>query len=175
VRNLAAAALTLVALVSLACGSLLVLSGRGLLGHLPGAEVVIDECRSAGGGTVRLYEGNLGATTSYWYLATLQPGFFSAERDFFQAYGWPAIGAVECQGGEIELLGADGQVEFSFGIDRIRAELLEEPLSLYDGEPAEGRPSGPLPRVLGLLCGSPLMLVGAVAGLAVFRHRPRNR
>ena len=169
-RSYRTAALAFVALVSVVCGSLLVFSGRGILGHLPGAEVVIDECEPSGGGTIRLYEGNLRATTSYWYLATLQPSFFSAERSFFQSYGQPTIGSVECQEEAVELLGISGQVEFSIGLDRIQSQLLDGPLVLRYGEPAEGRPTGPAPRLLGLFCGSPLILVGLIVALAIVRR-----
>ncbi|TET53809.1 MAG: hypothetical protein E3J64_02970 [Anaerolineales bacterium] len=175
-RGCLAVGLALLALVSLACGSLLVASGRGVLGHLPGAEVVIDECYLPGkGGTIRLYEGNVGATTSFWYLATLQRNFFAAERSFFQAYGHPPISSIDCQGGAVDLVGTGGDVEFSFGLDRIESELLDAPLSFYYGEVAAGNPTGVAPRLLGVACGSPLLLVGGVAGLAVFRRRPHGR
>jgi hypothetical protein len=170
VRRWLRAAVALIVLASLSSGGLLALSGRGILGHLPGAEVVIDQCTLPGGARVRLDEGNLGATTPFWYLATLQESFFASERRFLQIYGQPLLSSVRCSGEYVDLLDLGGEVELSVSLERIDQELLDEPLGLHYGEPADADPSGPVPRLLGLLCGTPLLLLGGVGTRAALRQ-----
>ena len=158
-----------VATAFLCCGGWLAFSGRGVLGHLPGAETVIDSCQSSRGETIRLYEGNLGATTAYWYRVTLQSSFFATERRFFQAYSRPVIESVDCLEDSVALRGPHGRTEFTFSLSQVSSQLLAEPLSFYYGEPAEPRASSPAPRLLGLCCGSPLILIGLLSAAAVFR------
>jgi hypothetical protein len=60
------------------------------------------------GSVVRLFEGNGGATTAFWYSVTVQPGGPWTEREAFLAYSEPVVTGISCQGETIEVRPADG-------------------------------------------------------------------
>jgi hypothetical protein len=93
----------------------------------------------ATGDTIRLYEGNGGATTAFWYLATIQHPDDSAEYMFFHAYGSPFISDVECSTDSTTLID-DGRYsggvhrEWVFSLPEIEEDLIYDPYQLEWGE-----------------------------------------
>lgn len=68
--------------------------GRNLHGN-PSMEELVQSCTS-GGTTFRLYVGNGGATTAFWYTITMDGGFPSREKQVLFSYDTPELSAITC-------------------------------------------------------------------------------
>jgi len=68
---------------------------RNLHGN-PSLEHLLAQCATFSGDVVRLYEGNGGATTNYWYTVTVTPRSFASERQILFAYGSPVLRGLTC-------------------------------------------------------------------------------
>src|SRR3954467_4236823 len=88
----------------LTLGVWLLLPSRNVLGN-PAFETLQGSCRIAHGTLVRLYRGDGGATTGYWYSVTTQPGFPWTERQIYGAYSSPVVESVSCHGDSVSLHG----------------------------------------------------------------------
>ncbi|MBL8386167.1 MAG: hypothetical protein JNM90_23995 [Burkholderiales bacterium] len=71
----------------------------------PGLETLRASCRTTGKVTARLYEGNGGATTSYWYTVTLEGDALGRERQVFFAYAFPQVVGIDCAGDAVIVRG----------------------------------------------------------------------
>ena len=101
----------------LAAGVFLSYPERNLYGS-PSWEELTQTCTTPDGTTVRLYVGNAGATTSFWYSVTTGAGFLSLEKQVMYAYGSPKLSAITCARNLITIFSPEQ--EFSF----TEAELL---------------------------------------------------
>jgi hypothetical protein len=81
-------------LLSWACGG-----GRNTFGN-PKDETLQSECTLVGGTRVRWYEGNAGATVSFWYSVTAEPPG-GDEKQLFYTYAYPSIVSVACEGDRV--------------------------------------------------------------------------
>jgi hypothetical protein len=73
-------------------------------------EELRSQCQWQRGASVRLWEGNGGATTAFWYSVTLQSGLPWTEREVFFSYSHPVVTEVRCE--------ADGVVVIADGTSR---------------------------------------------------------
>jgi hypothetical protein len=122
-------------IIMLGIGLWLLWPGRNVAGN-PQFETLINKCLAGQGEHVRLYEGNGGATSAYWYSATIEdPGMFSRERQFFFSYSSPIIEQAMCKGTIVELVGPEQSLSFS--LEKIHTELVDTPVNLYRGQPGK--------------------------------------
>ena len=92
--------------------------GRNVQGN-PGMEDEIDRCTTPSGTTFRSYEGNGGATTSYWYTLTSELGIFSREKQIVFSYDSPEFRSVSCTKDQTILTGP--QITMRFGTSELNA------------------------------------------------------
>lgn len=124
----------IIATVLLVLGFWFLVPGRNVAGN-PHLETLIDECEVVGSEErIRLYEGNGGATGAFWYSATIDPGMFALERQFFFSYSSPQIEHAQCKEHEVRLVGPTQS--FAFHVKKIYDELLDNPVNFYRGEPS---------------------------------------
>lgn len=104
--------------------------GRNVHGN-PSMERLAHDCTLPSGLTARLYEGNGGATTAFWYSVTVEGGLFQPERQVFFAYSEPSVERIACQPGEILVVA-------SAGVHTIKehelSALRKEPVTFWRGE-----------------------------------------
>jgi hypothetical protein len=145
-----------------ALGIYLLLPPRNLFGN-PADEQQLQRCTLADGAEIRLYQGNGGATTAFWYTVTHAKGWREPERQIFYAYGYPEIRAIACRPDAVVLTLADGFGERSesLSLARVHRELRHRPVTLSRGERLEGR--GLRPASIGL--GSLLLLTSLALAL----------
>lgn len=148
--------------ILLAGGLWLILSGKSILHLLPLPEMEIGHCRIPGtGAVIRLYEGNLGATTSYWYTVTYQQNYFASEQTIFSSYGEPWYMGMNCQPAEAELIPPSGDFKpYVIPYDVIQGNLVRDPISFHDGNAGKVGPSGPIDRVVKILFGACILPFG---------------
>jgi hypothetical protein len=89
-------ALRLFAIGLLACGVWLAVPRRG---HL--SEELLSSCRLEKGEVARLFRGNGGVTTAFWYSVTVQPEMPWTEREVFHSYSAPALTGLSCTGDHV--------------------------------------------------------------------------
>ena len=85
--------------------------GRNVQGN-PGIEGEIDRCTTPSGTTFRLYKGNGGATTSFWYTLTSEVGIFSREKQIVFSYDSPEFRSVSCTDEQTILTGPKTTIRF---------------------------------------------------------------
>ncbi|MGE0498653.1 MAG: hypothetical protein AB7I35_07200 [Ramlibacter sp.] len=90
----------------------LVLPNRNVYGN-PSMEDQLSSCNLPSGAVVRLYKGNGGATTSYWYSLTHEGGLFEREKQIAFAYSSPVFTAVACNGDEMTLSSSASDESFT--------------------------------------------------------------
>lgn len=157
------------ALILIASGLYLLLPGRNVFGN-PAFEREFQRCSVPGSGeVVRLYEGNGGATTAFWYTVTFDEGWLARERQIFFAYGSPEIKRVVCRGDAVDLVLEEGlESPEILPLEKIRRELQYHPEALSMGKTF--RPvSNPL-RLLSIGAGVLLLGVGVLVGIGLVRR-----
>lgn len=155
----------------LTIGIILILSGKGFHFLFPFVELEIAQCRiSATNEIIRIYEGNGGATTAFWYKVTYQENYFSTEKTILTTYGTPDYGLVNCQTNSIELIPiySDEKPKY-IQYELIRTSLVDEPIGIDWGKPADRLPNTPFGRIVKISLGAVISLVG----LAVITFRRR--
>src|SRR5688572_20239554 len=100
-------ALAVIGLLFILGGGWLCIPGRN---HV--SETLQSSCRLAEAGTVRFYEGNGGATTSFWYSVTVQSGFPWTEQEVFWSYGSPVVTQIACEGDRLTISAEDNTWSF---------------------------------------------------------------
>jgi hypothetical protein len=133
----------------------------------PLQEKLLSQCVTANGMTVRLYEGNGGATTAYWYTVTTQGGVLDPERQVLFTYASPALESVACAGSGIRVAGE--LRTFSFPEVQIRA-LRDQPLALWRGVEKSGVTVQPMTITRYVLAAA--LSVVALVLLVLARRRP---
>lgn len=110
------------ALLFIACW--LALPSRNAYGN-PWLEELKQDCAFSNGTKARLYLGNGGATTAYWYTVTVETGLFSPERQVAFSYSEPALSEIECRDDRLVISGGEklviGASEFA---DRRNAPII---------------------------------------------------
>jgi hypothetical protein len=136
-------------------GLWLLLPGRNIAGN-PSFEREIRRCRLPNGDLVRLYEGNGGATTAFWYTVTHDGGWLSPERQVLFSYGSPEVKEIACGPSGVELTFWDGaeKTHEALSLERVRGKLRRKPITLRMGERVQ--PGG-----------SPFRWAGMVAGVVL--------
>ena len=104
--------------------------GRNVQGN-PGMEDEIDQCTTPSGTTFRLYQGNGGATTSYWYTLTSKLGIFSREKQIVFSYDSPEFRSVSCTNDQTILTGP--QTTMRFGTSELNA-MRNTPMSYWQNK-----------------------------------------
>jgi hypothetical protein len=124
-------------------------------------------CSPAAAMTARLYRGNGGATTSYWYSVTLEREALGTEKQVFFAYRSPEVQTIECIKDALVING-DG---FSQRIEKKDFQRLrDEPMQFWSGK-QESRYIQPS-RLLAFGAAGAVALSGVGAlFLASVRHR----
>ena len=117
-----------VAVLFVALGIWVALPSRNVQGN-PAFEERTGQCSQPDGTIVRLYQGNGGATTSFWYSVTTKPWLLMPERQVAYSYSTPAWYSLSC--------GKDGIVLSGSGTQVLPADELEErraaPLTYFYG------------------------------------------
>jgi hypothetical protein len=108
----------------------LVLPGRNMYGN-PWSEELKQTCMLPDGTTARLYLGNGGATTAFWYTVTVQSGLLSPERQIAFSYSSPAWETLSCGTGVISVSGDGSTITFSPSDLSLRRR---SPLTYWRGE-----------------------------------------
>lgn len=103
---------------------------RNLYGS-PTWEELSQECATPDGTIVRLYVGNAGATTSFWYSVTTEYGFWSLEKQVMYAYSGPKLTSIAC--GKDHVIISSPNYEFSFTEAELHS-LREAPRAYSAGE-----------------------------------------
>ena len=85
--------------------------GRNVQGN-PSMEDEIDRCTTTSGTTFRLYRGNGGATTSFWYTLTSEHGIFSREKQIVFSYDSPEFRSVSCTNDQTIIAGPKTTIRF---------------------------------------------------------------
>lgn len=116
--------------VLLATGVWLSYPERNLYGNASWEELS-QTCTTPDGTTVRLYVGNAGATTSFWYSVTTESGFLSLERQVMYAYSSPKLSAITCTRNLVVV--SSPEYEFSFTEAELQA-LRDTPRAYSLGE-----------------------------------------
>ena len=116
--------------VLLAAGVWLSYPERNLYGSASWGELT-QTCTTPDGTTVRLYVGNAGATTSFWYSVTTESGFLSLERQVMYAYSSPKLSAITCTRNLVVI--SSPEYEFSFTEAELQA-LRDTPRAYSLGE-----------------------------------------
>jgi hypothetical protein len=70
-------------------------------------EALQSSCPLASGAVVRLFLGNGGATTGYWFSVSIQTGGPWSEEYIFNAEPPPALKAIKCEGSVLQIVGSD--------------------------------------------------------------------
>jgi hypothetical protein len=83
---------------------------------------------------VRLYQGNGGATVSFWYSVTFRESLLQWERQFFYSYSYPSVRVIECHKDGVELVLDSAGTSRTIPIAEIKGELMKHPLILVDGK-----------------------------------------
>jgi hypothetical protein len=145
--------------------------GRNAAGN-PAFEQEIRRCRLPNGDLVRLYEGNGGATTAFWYTVTHDGGWWSPERQILFSYGSPEVKEITCGPAGVELAFWDGVDETRevLSRERIRGKLRRKPIALRMGERVE--PGGSPFRWVGTVAGVVLLVLGVL--VAPWKRRSRS-
>ena len=89
----------------------------------PAFETLKAECVLSGGEKVRLYEGNGGATTAYWYTVTFETTSVSEQQVIF-SYAYPTIESLSCEDQQIQIDPIGGKQTFT--IDDLYAPENDE-------------------------------------------------
>jgi hypothetical protein len=161
-----------------ALGASLLVPARNRFGN-PAFEQELQRCTFADGTLIRLYEGDGGATTAYWYTVTHAKGWREPERQVYYAYGYPEVKEVTCRPEAVVLTLAEaiGEKQESLYLERIRRELRRRPVAFSRGERLAGRGLRPIRLGLGaflvvLGVGLGLWRRGAARGKVQFRGLP---
>lgn len=142
-------------------GLWLLVPGRNVAGN-PAFEREIRRCRLPTGDLIRLYEGNGGATTAFWYTVTHDGGWSSPERQILFSYGSPEVKEITCGQAGLELAFWDGAEETRevLSLERVRGKLRRKPLTLRMGERVQ--PGGNPFRWVGTIAGWGLLGLGVL-------------
>jgi len=152
--------LTLLALALAIWGIQQLLPERNVFGN-PQLETLVTQCQvPARKATVRLYQGDGGATVASWYSVTFSTGKFSRERQFFYTYAWPTITSIDCRAGEVAII--TNEKTFNLSLDQVHNELVHQPMGFYQGQQQKSFIQ-PL-RVLTIIWGLFLVLVSTGIG-----------
>lgn len=157
-------------LVSMATATWLAWPSRNQHGN-PDMEELLALCQTDELVTARLYRGNGGATTSYWYSVTLEGDALGKEKQILFSYESPVLQAIECVGDDAIVKGAalSKRIEVT-----AFQQLRREPIQFWSGkqEPRGIQPS----RVFALTAAAVVATAGlAAAVLAPAIHRRRAR
>ncbi len=156
-------------------GALVLVGGAWLC--VPGPshtfETLQATCQVGDRATVRLYEGNAGATSSFWYSVTVQTGGPWTERQVFLANGFPVVTHIACDREGVGI-SAEGMT-WSVAVASVE-QGPSTPIQYNRGTPTTGFRTGIWgpPEVTRTIVGG-IACAGGVALLVVaFRRRRRN-
>ena len=90
----------------------LALPSRNAFGN-PSMEEQISSCSTSEGNEIRLYRGNGGATTAYWYTVISEGGLFEREKQILFTYSSPEITSIDCEGAALNVSGRAYSAKFS--------------------------------------------------------------
>lgn len=122
------------ALALLVASGWLLLPSRNAHGN-PDMESLIGSCKTSEAVTARLYQGNGGATTAYWYTVTLEGDELGREKQIFFSYREPSPEQIVCNGTDVVVNG--GGFKESFAAANF-AKMRKSPMQYWSGERREG-------------------------------------
>jgi len=108
----------------------LALPSRNVYGN-PWAEELKQDCAFSNGTKARLYLGNGGATTAYWYTVTVETGLLSPERQVAFSYSEPTLSELECRDDRLVISGGERLVIAASEF----ADRRDAPLIYWRGKP----------------------------------------
>jgi hypothetical protein len=133
-------------------------------------EELLGSCKTDELVIARLYEGNGGATTSYWYTVTLESDALGKEKQVFFSYASPRLERVDCVEDAVVIKGED----FSRRIDVTQFQSLrEEPTQFWSGK-QESRDIQPS-RLFAIAAAVVVASVGVAVVLVALLARGRRR
>jgi hypothetical protein len=148
--------------------------GRNVFGN-PTLETLLSKCAIPNTeAIIRLYEGNGGGTSDYWYSVTFQTGRFDKEQQILYTYGTPTIKDVECQKQTaIVKINNSSFTAIKLPLTEVKQKLLQNPVGYYRGKRTEGGIQ-PL-RVLAITAGIICLLLSAILIFATVNIYFRQR
>lgn len=149
----------------------LVIPGRNSHGN-PSMETLVQSCATREGTIIRLYVGNGGATTAFWYTLTTESGFFFREKQVLFSYGMPEFSAITCGEKSVAVSGTSSSITLT---ENDLADLRGNPRSYWKGNiKTQWQGWNPLYIIRIVLAGI-LALAGAVLIRPIVRRlSPRN-
>ena len=158
-----------------------VVPGHNLASYLPPFKAIIDECKVYGPQwKIRLYEQNLGSTTSYSYFVTAQRFFFTTEYTIYDTYGFPVISSISCEGNELGII-TISETQDKYIISDDISDFIQEPIILYYGKPQSDNTNDGFTkstthflRLTNMVCCFPLLIPGISLGVSIYRKYMDN-
>jgi hypothetical protein len=134
----------------------------------PHLETLTTSCMTSSGVVARLYEGNGGATTAYWYTVTSESKLLGREKQVWFSYRGPAIDGLSCADRDLVLWANGSLFERLPLADLVAARA--NPIQYWSGQRTQ-LAEQPLSNfkwfiVAVLLCGA--------AGILAFTRPPRR-
>ncbi|MDH5669282.1 MAG: hypothetical protein OEY86_14855 [Nitrospira sp.] len=101
----------------------------------PSMEELQQSCTTPDGTIVRLYVGNGGATTAFWYTVTATSGFLSREKQIIFSYSSPDFSSVTCTKEAVVVASSRGNI--ALGVPELTA-LRANPRVYHRGSIEKG-------------------------------------
>jgi hypothetical protein len=151
-------------IIFLILGLYFIISGKSIFHLLPLPEHQIDQCHIPGSNEIiRIYQGNLGETVDYWYVVTYQQNFIASEKTIVETYSGPDFKKVNCLTNSIILIPQYwGGKPYIVQNELIRASLTKKPIGFDGGNPTDIAPTLFFSRVIKLLLGTCVTVIGVV-------------
>ncbi len=134
----------------------------------PSLEHLLAQCRTSSGTSVRLYEGNGGATTDFWYTVTVTSTTLGAERQVLFVDGSPVLRGLACNTAGVQIETASTAIAIA---ETEFAALRGQPRAIWRGKERDigTNPLIQMQRNLAALCA-----VAAIASLFLARRSSRQ-
>jgi hypothetical protein len=109
---------------------------------------------------IRLYEGTGGMLVADRYSLTLfEGGKSSKEKQIFYTYSTPSIKSISCRKDRVEIFTYDQTFKLTLTLEKIKNELIEQPMTFYRGYKEKAYIPPLWVRVLPLILGIFLELI----------------
>ncbi len=155
--------LTAIALLLMAAW--LAYPSRNIHGN-PHMEELVQSCTTPNNIIVRLYTGNGGATTAFWYTVTTSKGFLSREKQIIFSYSSPVLSSISCVMDIVTITSSSGNIILT-GSEL--TTLRNNPVSYWRGKTKESE-SWPISEVLSLIFATMSGLAGISLLLSCYKN-----
>jgi hypothetical protein len=148
----------------------LALPGRNIYGD-PWSEELKQTCTLQDGTTARLYLGNGGATTAFWYTVTVERGLLWQERQIAFSYSSPRWDTISCGSSMLSVSGDGTTIAFSPSDLSVRRH---SPLTYWRGRSEIGQPTWSVMDTARMLAAAASVAIAVWLAFAVKRENRRG-